>query len=135
MKLLIVDDHAGVRAMIREIADLADHDVRESSTGEGALAVLRDFLPDVITMDAQMPGLGGIETTRRVHALYPNTRVVVVSAHDFPAMRAAALDAGAHEFVAKDDLCRLRVLLARWRTPRVESAPDATASELSVPEN
>lgn len=115
MKLLIVDDHAGVRAMIREIAGCAAAEVRESATGEGAIAVAQEFSPDVVTMDARMPGLGGIEATRQIRVVCPAAKVLVVSSYNFPAMRAAALQAGACEFIAKDDLTQLQRTLAEIR--------------------
>jgi CheY-like chemotaxis protein len=125
MKLLIVDDHAGVRAMIREIAKVADTDVRECGSGEAAILAVRDFAPDLVTMDARMPGMSGIDATRAIRALRPTAHVVVVSSYNLSALRTAALQAGATDFVPKDNLEQLRPLFARFRA----SAADAPADE------
>ncbi|HVU33358.1 MAG TPA: response regulator transcription factor [Opitutaceae bacterium] len=114
MKLLIVDDHAGVRAMIRELAPASLADVRECATAEAALELARAYAPDVVTMDARLPGLGGIEATRNLCTLQPGVVVIVVSAFNLPAVRTAALRAGAVEFVAKDELHKLRPMIARF---------------------
>src|SRR4051812_12288064 len=108
MKLLIVDDHAGVRAMIRQLAELPENAVQECANGESALQVVADFQPDVVTMDVRMPGLSGLEATRAISTLCPAARVVVVSAYDQPTLRAAARQAGAVDFVPKDNLEKLR---------------------------
>lgn len=118
MKLMIVDDHAGVRALIRQIADLPLAAVCECASGEAALAALSDFTPDVVTMDVHLPGLSGFDATRAIRASHPTTRVVVVSAYDEPATREAALGAGADEFIAKDNLQELQPSLARFRAVR-----------------
>lgn len=131
MKLLIVDDHAGVRAMIREIAGCAAADVRESATGEGAVAMARAFIPDVVTMDARMPGLGGIEATRQICVVCPAAKVLVVSSYNFPAMRAAALQAGACEFIAKDDLTQLQRTFAQFHALR--KSHDGSGGPATVP--
>ncbi len=134
MRLLIVDDHPGVRAMIREIVDMDDLDVRESASGEAAVQVSREFSPDVVTMDARMPGIGGIEAARQIHQLCPTSRIVVVSAYDVPAMRAAALQAGAVDFVAKDDLNLLRPMLTRFSAREAGQESEAVQSESQAKE-
>lgn len=129
MKLLIVDDHAGMRAMIRQLAELPDAAVRECGSGEAAIEIAREFSPDLITMDVRLPGLSGLEATRAIRLARPATQVVVVSAYDLPGLRTAAYQAGATEFVSKDDLERLRPMLARMREnarPNPETSPDAS---------
>ncbi len=128
MKLLIVDDHAGVRAMIREIAGCAAVEVRESATGESAIAMAQEFSPDVVTMDARMPGLGGIEATRQIRVVCPAAKVLVVSSYNFPAMRAAALQAGACEFIAKDDLTQLQRTFSQFRALRTHNGSGGAAT-------
>jgi DNA-binding NarL/FixJ family response regulator len=126
MKLLIVDDHAGVRTMIRQLAALPDEAVRECASGEAALHTVREFEPDIVTMDVRLPGLSGLEATRAIRASHPATQVVVVSAYDQPTLRSAAQQAGAFAFVPKDNLEKLRPLFARI-TP-ANNATQAPAS-------
>ncbi len=115
MKLLIVDDHPGVRAMIREIAALPAPDVRECDSGETAIRLVREFCPDVVTMDARMPGINGLDATREIKSFSPGIVVFVVSAHNQPHMRNAAIEAGATGFVAKDNLGDLQPIFDLFR--------------------
>ena len=108
MKLLSVDDHAGVRAMIRQLATLPDHDVRECASAEEALSIARTFMPDVVTMDVRLPGLSGFVAARAISQAYPAARVVMVSAYDQPELRHAARQSGAVGYVVKDHLEKLR---------------------------
>src|SRR6266545_1569649 len=108
MKILIVDDHAGVRRMIRQFAAAYADDVRECACATDALNVARDFSPDFVLMDVRLPDIDGIAATRTLRATCPTARVVIVTAHDQPALRAAASAAGAVHFVSKDNLVELR---------------------------
>jgi CheY-like chemotaxis protein len=126
MKLLIVDDHPGMRAMIRELAAQPGDTVCECADGEGALKVVQEFSPDVITMDVRLPGLGGLEATRVLRASLPHTHIVVVTAYDQPAVRHVARHSGASGFIAKDHLEQLRPLLAHYRAFGERSPTGAT---------
>jgi len=127
MKLLIVDDHAGVRTMIRDLVSLPGDTVCECATGDDAVRVAREFAPDAVTMDVRLPGLGGFAATRAIRALVPSARVVIVSTYDQPELRFAAQTAGAADYLAKDHLENLRSVLLR-RQPGNESS---TAPSLS----
>jgi CheY-like chemotaxis protein len=113
MKLLIVDDHPGMRELIRQLAALPAGAVRECADGREAVEVAREFRPDLVTMDLRLPELGGIEATRALRAVCPAASVIIVTTYDQPAMREAATTAGATHFVAKDNLAELRPMLAR----------------------
>ena len=131
MKLLIVDDHAGIRAMIRQLAALPDDAVIECTSAETAIVVARAFAPDIVTMDVRLPGLGGLEATRAIRASCPGTQVVVVSAYDQPALRSAAREAGADGFIAKDNLEQLRPVFARFSAATRLAATIASKSAAS----
>ncbi len=96
--LLIVDDHELVRRGIRTILT-AQPDISvvgEASSGEEALRIVGDLAPDVALMDLLMPGMNGVETTRRLREISPETQVIVLTSyhedeHIFPAIRAGAL--------------------------------------------
>lgn len=113
MKLLIVDDHAGVRALIRQLAASHAVEVRECGSGAEALRVVREFSPAIVTMDVRLPDLNGIEVVRTLHAECTTTRFVIVTTYDQPELRVAAYAAGAVCFLAKDNLFELPGLLAR----------------------
>src|SRR5450432_1101729 len=110
LKLLIVDDHPGVRKMIRLLAALPHGAVRECATGEAAVRLAVEFAPDVITMDLRLPGLSGLAATRAICTARPEVKVLIVSSFDQPDLRRATIAAGASGFVAKDNLDELRSL-------------------------
>jgi DNA-binding NarL/FixJ family response regulator len=100
LRLLIVDDHpafrAGLRLLLESLDDFEVEVVGEVDDGERALEAAIELSPDVIVMDLQMPGLGGIETTRRVVAAAPHVRVLVLTMFDDDSSVFASLRAGAH---------------------------------------
>lgn len=96
--LIIVDDHAivrqGVRAFLDTQPDLKV--VGEAESGEEAIRLAAEQAPDVVLMDLVMPGMDGVEATRRVKQVSPRSRVIVLTSyhqdeHIFPAIRAGAL--------------------------------------------
>jgi DNA-binding NarL/FixJ family response regulator len=103
LRLLIVDDHPAFRAGLRSLLEsLSGFSVAgEAGDGEEALAMVIELAPDVVVMDLQMPGLGGIETTRRVVAAAPHVRVLVLTMFEDDNSVFAALRAGAHGYVLK----------------------------------
>src|SRR3954468_23333704 len=116
MKLLIVDDHAGVRALIRQLAATTAADVRECASGADALRMAREFLPEIATVDVRLPDLNGIDIVRTLRAEGSPTHFVVITAHDEAQLRSAAEAAGAAWFLPKDNLFELPGLLARLDT-------------------
>jgi two-component system, NarL family, response regulator LiaR len=104
ISIIIVDDHEVVRNGIRAYLETLDEFtvVGEASSGEEAIKLVSDYIPDVVLMDLIMPGMDGVETTRRVRAISPRTQVVVLTSyhediHIFPALKAGAIS-----YVLKD---------------------------------
>jgi CheY-like chemotaxis protein len=112
MKVLIVDDHAGVRDMIRRSFTTAAHQVMECGSGEDAVILAGEFRPDCITMDIRLPGMSGLKAARMILAAGSCRRIVVVSTYDQPELRKAVFEAGAAAFVDKANLAELHSLLA-----------------------
>ena len=108
MKLMIVDDHAGIRRMIRQFTASSGDAVCECASGSEAVLKAREFTPDWVTMDIMMPGQDGFAATRSLVASVPAVRVIIVSTHDQPELRQLARNAGAVAFVAKDNLRDLK---------------------------
>src|SRR5687768_11959899 len=104
MSLLIVDDDARMRSLIRSIvADLADP-ITECGDGLEAQRCYAEQQPDWVLMDVVMPEVGGLEATREIVASYPAARIVMVTGHENESLREAAASAGACAFVLKDNL-------------------------------
>lgn len=102
MKILLVDDHAIVRAGLRQLlAASGTVSVCEAGEGREALALARRERPDVVVLDLNLPGIGGVELIRRMLLQDPALRVLVLSMHAEPLYAARALQAGARGYVSK----------------------------------
>lgn len=103
-KVMLVDDHRLLRAGLRRLlADVSDIDVvAEAASGEEALAVARQCEPDIVLMDIQMPGIGGIEATERLVRAHPHLKVVGVSMFVTEPFPSRMLAAGATGYVSKE---------------------------------
>jgi DNA-binding NarL/FixJ family response regulator len=104
ISLLIVDDHAIVREGLRRVLSQADDVVvvGEAPSGEAALELVDRRRPELVLMDARMPGMGGVMASQRIRADHPDVRVVMFTAHAEQDLLWEALDAGAQGFVLKD---------------------------------
>ena len=102
MKILIVDDHAIVRdGLSRLLATDGDHELKLAATGRDALIAARSFRPDLVILDLNLPGLGGLELLRRLVAIETG-KILVLSMHAEPLYARRALEAGAHGYVSKN---------------------------------
>lgn len=105
-RILLVDDHPQYLERARRLLEQhAGVDVVGIAlSGEEAMVLAADLRPDLVLLDYQMPGLNGIETTRRLKARDPHLPVVIVTAHDDEAYRIAAREAGADGWVSKTQI-------------------------------
>ena len=110
IRLLLVDDHQIVRAGLRMLFQ-AEKDmeiVGEVGSGEQALEAVQNLQPDVVIMDVTMPGIGGIEATRRIKEANPDTAVLALTMHEDEQYFFEMLNAGASGYIPKraapDDL-------------------------------
>jgi CheY-like chemotaxis protein len=110
---MIVEDDARVRNMIRRIIDDLVVTVYECAGGEEAVEVYRRIRPEVVLMDLRMEGVDGLNATRTIRESDPEARIIIVTSHDAPDLREAAREAGAMEYVVKDDLSSLRSIVKR----------------------
>src|SRR5690606_3956024 len=103
IKILVVDDHDLVRTGIRHLlsGEIDFEVVGEAASGEEALQQVRALHPDVVLMDIHMPGMGGLEATRRLLAAAPRTRVIAVTVADQEPFPSRLLKAGAVGYLTK----------------------------------
>jgi DNA-binding NarL/FixJ family response regulator len=106
LTVLLVDDHALVRKGFRRILedDAAISVVGEASGGEDAVRLALELKPNVVLMDCALPGLSGIDATRRIRAKMPDTTVVMLSMHSEDTLVRQALEAGARGYILKSAL-------------------------------
>jgi DNA-binding NarL/FixJ family response regulator len=104
--VLLVDDHALVRKGFRRMLedDAAISVVGESSDGEDAVLLAVELKPKVIVMDCALPGLSGIDATRRIRAKMPDAIVLMLSMHSEDTLVRQALEAGARGYILKSAL-------------------------------
>lgn len=119
IRIVLADDHAVLRAGLKALLD-AEPDmavVGEAGTGEEAIEKVKALKPDIVVMDLSMPGMGGLEATRRIAALGQGTRVLVLTMHAEEEFLLPVLEAGGSGYVRKtsadEDLTRAIRVVAR----------------------
>jgi CheY-like chemotaxis protein len=111
-KILIADDDARMREMVRQtVADVASS-VCEAADGGEAIAICAVERPDWVLMDLRMRPMDGLHATAEIKARFPETRVVIVSQYDEAELRAKAARAGACAYVLKENLEELEGILS-----------------------
>lgn len=107
LRVLLVDDSLRIRSMIGALLrhDLPDiEEVYECGSSEQALEVYDRISPDWVLMDIKLPGMNGLEGTRRLTREHPGANVVIVTQYDDPAYRDEAREVGARGYILKDRL-------------------------------
>lgn len=103
IRVVLVDDHAILREGLRTLLSLQDdiEVVGEAGDGASALELVARVKPDVVLMDVAMPGMDGLEATRRIKSEFPDTRIVVLTQHDNREYVFSLLRAGAVGYILK----------------------------------
>jgi CheY-like chemotaxis protein len=100
-----------MRRLLRSALHHLASDFTEYSGGDQAVAAFERERPDWTIMDVAMKPMDGLEATRRIKALAPDARILVLTQHDLPGIRRAAHDAGASAFLSKDQLAEIEQVL------------------------
>jgi CheY-like chemotaxis protein len=107
MKVLIVDDNDGIRRMLRRILAGTADVIWECTDGSQALAAYEEHQPDFVLMDVRMRVVDGLAATREICSHHPGARVIMVTDYQDDDVKAAALEAGACEYVLKHEMGNL----------------------------
>jgi two-component system invasion response regulator UvrY len=103
INVVLVDDHdlvrTGIKMMLEEVSGIKV--VGEAKTGEDAIALVRELHPQVVLLDVQMPGIGGLETTRKILRIDPDVKILIVTIYEDELFPYRLLQAGASGYVTK----------------------------------
>jgi two-component system, OmpR family, response regulator MprA len=118
MLVLVTDDDRAVREALERALQLAGYDVELASDGDSALAAIERRTPDAVVLDIMMPGLDGLDVTRRLRRTGNRVPILLLTARDAVGDRVEGLDAGADDYLPKpfaleELLARIRALLRR----------------------
>lgn len=103
IKIMLVDDHAVVRSGLKRLIENEGHIqvVTEAADGEVAYQLYGEQRVDVVVMDLSMPGMGGLESSRRIIGRYPTAKIIIFSMHDSATFASQVLKAGVKGYVIK----------------------------------
>jgi len=116
-RILVVDDEPQIRRVLRSALSTAGYEVQDARTGEEALVALREHRFDLVLIDMNMPGMGGLETCRQIRES-SEVAIVMLTVRDSEEDKVATLNAGADDYVTKpfstpELLARIRAALRR----------------------
>lgn len=125
-RIIVVDDQPKIRRFMRATLVAEGYEVEEAKTGEQALESIRELRPDLVVLDMNMPGMGGLEACRAIRR-DTNIAIIMLTVRNSEEDKVAALDAGADDFVTKpfstpELMARIRASLRR--VPSAQSGPN-----------
>jgi two-component system, OmpR family, KDP operon response regulator KdpE len=130
-KILVVDDAPQIRRMLRTTLTAGGYQVADARSGEEGLEKFREYLPDLVIMDLNMPGMGGLNACREIR-IGSDVPIIILTVRNAESEKVEALDAGADDYVSKpfgmgELLARIRAALRRAPTSP-EGGPHSFAS-------
>lgn len=121
-RILVVDDDPKIRAVVRRGLVFEGYRVVEAASGEEGLEKAREHLPALVVLDVMLPGIDGLEVTRRLRSTGEDVSILMLTARDLVSERVEGLETGADDYVVKpfsfeELLARVRALLRRRGSP------------------
>jgi two-component system KDP operon response regulator KdpE len=135
-KILIVDDDPQIRRVMRVMLTGANYEVVDVRSGDDALLKLREFLPDLVLLDLNMPGMGGLDACRAIRES-SDVSIIVLTVKSDESDKVKALDAGADDYVTKpfnrdELLARIRAALRRMPAAAVAGPNKFVGKDLEI---
>ncbi len=135
-RILVVDDEPQIRRIMRTTLTGAGYEIDDAKSGEEGLEKVRTFRPDLVLLDINMPGMGGISACRAMRS-DPNIAIIMLTVRDTEKDKVDALDAGADDFVVKpfstpELLARIRAVFRRVPTAPQSSPQLIRAGTLTI---
>ena len=135
-RILLVDDEPQLRRVMKTALLSHKYEVCEAGTGEDALDILKDFDPDLVLLDINMPGMGGLAACREMRAL-SDVAIIVLSVRNSEADKITGLDAGADDYITKpfsvhELLARIRANLRRVQPQGENREPMVISDQLTI---
>ncbi len=132
--ILVVDDEPQIRRVLRSTLSTHGYVITEAKTGEEALESMRKERPDLILLDMNMPGMGGIEACRQIRRT-SDAPIIMLTVRNAERDKVAALDAGADDYVVKpfgieELLARIRAALRRYSPG--DTVPSFVSKDLTI---
>ena len=113
MKVMIVDDNAQMRGMIKSVLKESVDNFYECNDGSEAVKAYPLCRPDWTFMDIKMKEMDGLQATETIKRSFPDAKIVIVTQYDDPDLRARAMRAGASDYVLKDNLMELQRIIQK----------------------
>ena len=131
-RILLVDDEAAIRRALRTTLHELGFEVVEASRGEEALHVVRAQVFDVVLLDLNMPGIGGLKTLERLRSTYPRLPILILTVRDDEHDKVEALELGADDYITKPFSMRECVARVRAAARRAKAPERPTTAPLEV---
>jgi two-component system KDP operon response regulator KdpE len=137
LSALVVDDEPSFRRVLRTSLTASGFAIEEARSGEEAVAILTPGTFDLVLLDVNMPGIGGVEACREIRAQLPKIGIVMVTVQDGESEMVKALDAGADDYITKpirfrELVARLRAVLRRLHTDDASEPTSLQAGDLEL---
>jgi len=135
-RILVVDDEPQITRVLRHSLAAHGYDIRTAADGMSALDTLKDFRPDLVITDLQMPEMSGLELCRAIRSI-SQIAIIVLSVKGDERTKVAALDAGADDYVTKpfgmdELLARVRAALRRGPSDAISEEPHLSAGDFEI---